>query len=259
MTWPRRSGTNVAAKLVSAMLIYGKQAVTEALQEGRAERVFVAHGVAPGTVRALQTLARREGASLELVPRIQLDQALKTTRHQGIAAELPDLHYADPEAPFRLAEARSEKPLMVLLDGITDPHNYGAVVRSAEVLGAHGVVTEERRSAPLSAVVAKVSAGASSHLPLVQVKNLPRYMEELKRRGVWLYGAAGEAGLRPEQIDWDRPAALAIGSEGAGLRRLVRESCDDLVAIPMRGKIASLNASVAAGVLLYAAVNSRPH
>ncbi len=241
------------------MLIYGKQAVTEALQEGTAERVFAAHGLSPGTVRELQTLARRADADFELVPRIQLDQTLKTTRHQGIAAELPDLEYAPAEAPFQLAESRGEKPLLVLLDGITDPHNYGAVIRSAEVLGAHGVVSEERRSAPLSAVVAKVSAGASSHLPLVQVKNLPRYMSELKNRGVWLYGAAGGATLRPEQLDWDRPAALVIGSEGAGMRRIVRESCDELVAVPMRGKVASLNASVAAGVLLYAALTSRPH
>ena len=240
------------------MLIYGKQAVTEALQEGSAERVFVAHGVQPGTVKQLQTLARRADADFQLVPRTQLDQTLKTTRHQGIAAELPDLSYAEPDAPFRLAEQRGEEPLLVLLDQITDPHNYGAIIRSAEVLGAHGVVTEERRSASLSAVVAKVSAGASSHLPLVQVKNLPRYMDELKERNVWLYGASGEATLRPEQIDWDRPAALVIGSEGTGMRRLVRDKCDDLIAIPMRGKVASLNASVAAGILLYAVVGSRP-
>lgn len=240
------------------MLIYGKNAVIEALQEGSVERVFVAHGVQPGTLKQLQSLARTAGVALELIPRIQLDQSLKTTRHQGIAAELPDLRYAEPDAPFRLARERGEKPLLVLLDGITDPHNYGAIIRSAEVLGAHGVVTEERRSAPLSAVVAKTSAGASSHLPLVQVKNLPRYMDDLKAQGVWLYGAAGDASLRPEEIDWDRPAALLIGSEGTGMRRLVRDKCDDLIALPMRGKIASLNASVAAGILLYTVVGSRP-
>jgi 23S rRNA (guanosine2251-2'-O)-methyltransferase len=239
------------------MLIYGKNAVTEALQEGHAERVFVAHGVQLGTVKQLQLLARKVDAGFELVPRIQLDQTLKTTRHQGIAAELPDLQYAEPDAPFKLAEQRREKPLLVLLDQITDPHNYGAIIRSAEVLGAHGVVTEERRSAPLSAVVAKTSAGASSHLPLVQVKNLPRYMDEIKARGVWLYGASGEATQRPEQIDWDRPAALLIGSEGTGMRRLVRDKCDELIAIPMRGKVASLNASVAAGILLYSVLGSR--
>ncbi len=239
------------------MLIYGKNAVIEALQEGHAERVFVAHGVQPGTVKQLQSLARKADAGFELVPRTQLDQTLKTTRHQGIAAELPDLQYAEPDAPFKLAEKRQEKPLLVLLDQITDPHNYGAIIRSAEVLGAHGVVTEERRSAPLSAVVAKTSAGASSHLPLVQVKNLPRYMDEIKARGVWLYGASGEATQRPEQIDWDRPAALLIGSEGTGMRRLVRDKCDELIAIPMRGKVASLNASVAAGILLYSILGSR--
>lgn len=239
------------------MLIYGKNAVIEALQEGGAERVFVAHGVQPGTVKQLQSLARKADTDFQLVPRTQLDQTLKTTRHQGIAAELPDLQYAEPDAPFKLAEKRQEKPLLVLLDQITDPHNYGAIIRSAEVLGAHGVVTEERRSAPLSAVVAKTSAGASSHLPLVQVKNLPRYMDEIKAKGVWLYGASGEASQRPEQIDWDRPAALVIGSEGTGMRRLVRDKCDELIAIPMRGRVASLNASVAAGILLYTVLGSR--
>jgi 23S rRNA (guanosine2251-2'-O)-methyltransferase len=239
------------------MLIYGKQAVAEALHEGSVVRLLIAHGVQPGTVKQFEALSRRAGVKLERVPRTQLDQALKTTRHQGVVAELPELTYADPEAPFRLAERRGEKPLLVLLDGITDPHNYGAIIRSAEVLGAHGVVTEERRSAPLSAVVAKVSAGASSHLPLVQVKNLPRYMEALKARGVWLYGASGDAAAPPQQLDWKRPAALVIGAEGAGMRRLVRETCDDLVAIPMRGQVASLNASVATGILLYAALCSR--
>jgi 23S rRNA (guanosine2251-2'-O)-methyltransferase len=240
------------------MIIYGKQAVIEALQEGSAERVLVAHGISPGTLKQLQTLARKADADFQLVPRIQLDQALKTTLHQGIAAELPDLTYAEPDAPFKLAEARGEKLLLVLLDQITDPHNYGAIIRSAEVLGAHGVVTEERRSAQLSAVVAKTSAGASTHLPLVQVKNLPRYMDDLKARGVWLYGASGESAQDPKRIDWDRPAALVIGSEGTGMRRLVRDKCDELIAIPMRGKVASLNASVAAGILLYVVVDARP-
>lgn len=239
------------------MLIYGKQAVIEALQEGSVERLFLAQGLQAGTQKDLQSLARKAGVKAEMVPRIDLDQRLKTTRHQGIAAELPDLEYAEPEAPFKLAAERGEKLLVVLLDQITDPHNYGAIIRSAEVLGAHGVITEERRSAPLSAVVAKVSAGASSHLPLVQVKNLPRYMDELKARGVWLYGATGDATMRPEQVDWDRDAALVIGSEGTGMRRLVRDKCDEHIAIPMKGHVASLNASVASGILLYTVVQGR--
>lgn len=239
------------------MIIYGKNAVIEALQEGTVERLFVAQGVQPGTVKRLESLARIQGVPVERVPRIQLDQAVKTTRHQGIAAELPELSYADPEAPFKLAEARDERLLLILLDGVSDPRNYGAIIRSAEVLGAHGVVTEERRAAPLSAVVAKTSAGATAHLPLVQVKNLPRYMEGLKRRNIWLYGATGDAPNLPGDIDWDRDAALVIGSEGTGMRRLVREKCDDLVKIPMKGQIASLNASVAAGILIFSVMQAR--
>jgi 23S rRNA (guanosine2251-2'-O)-methyltransferase len=239
------------------MLIYGKQAVLEALKENQVLRLYLARGLQPGTSRELVKLARARGIPLEEVPRIQLDQQLKTTRHQGIVAELPEVVYAEPAAPQALAEARGERLLLIVLDQITDPHNYGAIIRSAEVLGAHGVVTEERRSAPLSPVVVKVSAGASAHLPLVQVKNLPRYLDELKARGVWLYGASGEVALTPDEVDWDRPAALVIGSEGSGLRRLVRDKCDELIAIPMRGKVASLNASVAAGILVYAVQRSR--
>jgi 23S rRNA (guanosine2251-2'-O)-methyltransferase len=239
------------------MLIYGRQAVIEALKEGQVRRLLLAQGLQPGTVRELTQLARRHEVPLVTLPRIELDRAVKTTRHQGIAAELPELRFAEPDAPLALARQRGEKPFLVLLDQITDPHNYGAIIRSAEALGAHGVVTEARRSAPLSPVVAKVSAGASSHLPLVQVVNLPRYMDELKRQGLWCYGAAGEASSRPEELDWNRPIALVIGSEGMGMRRLVRDKCDELVAIPMRGKIRALNASVAAGILLYAGLGAR--
>ena len=239
------------------MIIYGKNAVIEALQEGTVDRLLLAQGLQPGTVKQLEALAKKQSVPVDHVPRITLDQSLKTTRHQGIAAELPELSYADPEAPFRLAEGRGERLLLVLLDQISDPRNYGAIIRSAEVLGAHGVVTEERRSAPLSAVVAKTSAGASAHLPLVQVKNLPRYMDELKSRNVWLYGASPDAPMGPEEVDWDRAAALVIGSEGTGMRRLVRDKCDELVGLPTRGKVASLNASVAAGILLYEVVRAR--
>lgn len=239
------------------MIIYGKNAVIEALQEGQVEELWIAQGVQPGTIKQLELLARAQQVPIRRIPRIDLDQQLKTTRHQGIAAELPELEFSDPELPFQLAEKRGERVLLVLLDQISDPRNYGAIIRSAEVLGAHGVVTEERRSAPLSAVVAKTAAGATSYLPLVQVKNLPRYIDGLKQRNVWLYGADGEAKATPEQIDWDRDAALVIGSEGTGLRRLVREKCDELIKIPMKGQINSLNASVAAGILIYSVVKGR--
>ena len=239
------------------MVIYGRNAVMEALRGGEVERVLIARGVKPSTIEPLERLAARAGVPLDYVPRIELDQRLKTTHHQGVAAELPELAFSDPERPFELALSRDERLLLILLDQLTDPRNYGAIIRSAEVLGAHGVVTEARRSAPLSAVVAKASAGATSHLPLVQVTNLPRYIAALKERNVWIYGADGAAERVPWDIDWVRDAALVIGSEGTGLRRLVRETCDELVKIPMRGRIGSLNASVAAGILVHEVVRGR--
>ncbi|HEX7003253.1 MAG TPA: 23S rRNA (guanosine(2251)-2'-O)-methyltransferase RlmB [Trueperaceae bacterium] len=234
------------------MLIYGKNAVSEALEQGQAQRVMVALGVRESTVRDIEKLARRAQVPVDRVPRIDLDQALKTTSHQGVVAELPDLDYSAEEAPFELAASRGEKLLLVLLDQVQDPRNYGAIIRSSEVLGAHGVVTEERRSAPLSAVVAKTAAGATAHLPLVQVKNLARFIDDLKSRNVWIYGADAGSRTTPEMIDWDRDAALVMGSEGTGLRRLVREKCDEIVGIPTSGRVSSLNASVAAGIMLYA-------
>jgi 23S rRNA (guanosine2251-2'-O)-methyltransferase len=239
------------------MLIYGKNAVTEALQQGQAERVMVALGLRESTVRELEKLARQAGVPFERVPRINLDQALRTTAHQGVVAELPELRFAQEDEPMALAAQRGERLLLVLLDHVQDPRNYGAIIRSAEVLGAHGVVTEERRSAPLSAVVAKTAAGATAHLPVVQVKNLARYLDELKSSNVWIYGADPESSTTPDQVDWDRDAALVIGSEGSGLRRLVREKCDEMVSIETRGKVGSLNASVAAGILLYAVQQGR--
>lgn len=239
------------------MIIYGRNAVTEALRQGQAVRVLLARGITPAAEREFTTLARRAGVPVEFVARIDLDRAVRTTSHQGVAAELPALGYAEPDAPRRLAESRGEKLLLVLLDQIQDTHNYGAIIRSAEVLGAHGVVTEERRSAPLSPVVAKTSAGAASHLPLVQVKNLPRYMAELAQENVWLYAADAVEGEAPERLDWNRDVAIVMGSEGSGLRRVVRERCDAFVSIPSRGRVDSLNASVAAGILLYACQSAR--
>ena len=229
----------------------------EALRGGEVERLLIARGVKASTIEPLERLAGRSGVPVDHVPRIELDQRLRTTHHQGVAAELPELSYREPETPFDLARSRGERLLLILLDQLTDPRNYGAIIRSAEVLGAHGVVTEARRSAPLSAVVAKASAGATSHLPLVQVTNLPRYIAELKERNVWIYGADGAAERVPWEIDWVRDAALVIGSEGSGLRRLVRETCDELVKVPMRGRIGSLNASVAAGILIHEVVRGR--
>lgn len=241
------------------MLIYGRNAVLEALKQGQTDRVLVAKGVHQKLLAELKREAGRSGADVQEVPRIQLDQALKTTQHQGVAAELPEVATSDLEDALDLAKKRGEHVLLVLLDHLTDPRNVGAIVRSAEAFGAHGVVMEARRSAPLSAVVVKASAGATSLVPIVIVTNLARTIDELKDRGVWVYGAApaADGAVPPRMVDWDRDAALVIGSEGTGMRRLVTERCDELVTIPMAGRIGSLNASVAAGILLYAVTQAR--
>lgn len=235
------------------MWIYGRNPVLEALKEGGATRLLVARGVESWLIAELKKL----DAEYQLVPRIELDQLLRTTHHQGIAAEVEEFAYAEPEAPFRLAKSRAEAPLLVLLDGISDPRNYGAIIRSALALGAHGVITEERRSAPLSPLVLKASAGALRKIPLVRVKNLPRYMEDLKKQNIWIYGAAGGAERDIGELDYNRALALVVGSEGEGLRRLVAEKCDELGRIPIRKEAESLNASVALSIFLYHASLSR--
>jgi len=239
------------------MWIYGRNPVLEALQQGQVTRVVLARGVKESSVMAHRKAARAAGVPIDEVPRIDLDQALGTTHHQGVAAELPELSYGPLDDATHLARQRNQPLLLVLLDQVQDPRNYGAIIRSAEVLGAHGVVTEARRSAPLSAVVAKTAAGAASYLPLIQVANLTNLIRDLKQKGVWIYGAAGEGDAAPNQLDWNRDVALIIGSEGRGIRPVVEKACDATVRIPTQGRIAALNASVAAGILLYAAQNAR--
>ncbi|VCU54025.1 Uncharacterized tRNA/rRNA methyltransferase Rv3579c [Thermus thermophilus] len=231
------------------MWIYGRNPVLEALRAGRARRVLVARGVEGWLLKELERL----GAPYTLVPRIELDTLLRTTHHQGIAAEVEDPTYASLEDALRLAASRKEPPLLVALDGVTDPRNYGAMIRSALALGAHGVVSEERRAAPLSPLALKASAGAALKLPVVKVKNLPRTLKALKEEGLWVYGLDVRGEKAPWELDYARPLVLVVGSEGEGMRRLVRETCDELFRIPIREEAESLNASVALGIALYQA------
>ena len=231
------------------MGIYGRNPVLEALRAGRARRVLVARGVEGWLLKELERL----GAPYTLVPRIELDTLLRTTHHQGIAAEVEDPPYASLEDALRLAASRKEPPLLVALDGVTDPRNYGAMIRSALALGAHGVVSEERRAAPLSPLALKASAGAALKLPVVKVKNLPRTLKALKEEGLWVYGLDVRGEKAPWELDYARPLVLVVGSEGEGMRRLVRETCDELFRIPIREEAESLNASVALGIALYQA------
>ena len=231
------------------MWIYGRNPVLEALRAGRARRVLVARGVEGWLLKELERL----GAPYTLVPRIELDTLLRTTHHQGIAAEVEDPPYASLEDALRLAASRKEPPLLVALDGVTDPRNYGAMIRSALALGAHGVVSEERRAAPLSPLALKASAGAALKLPVVKVQNLPRTLKALKEEGLWVYGLDVRGEKAPWELDYARPLVLVVGSEGEGMRRLVRETCDELFRIPIREEAESLNASVALGIALYQA------
>ena len=238
-------------------LLEGRNALLEALRAGRTvDKLFVARG-GDRTLGRLAAQAKKAGAVVVEVDRRKLDAMSQTGAHQGVVAQLAAQPYASVADILAAARERGEAPLVVVCDELSDPPNLGAVIRTAECAGAHGVVIPKRRSAGLTAVVAKASAGAVSCLPVARVPNIPALLRELKEAGLWIYGAAGEAEATLYQADLRGPAAIVIGSEGDGMGRLVRESCDLLVRIPMAGRISSLNASAAAAVLLYEAVRQR--
>jgi 23S rRNA (guanosine2251-2'-O)-methyltransferase len=236
------------------MIIYGLNPVIEALRAGRVRRLRVGHRADRRLDRALE-IARHTGIPIERVDPAALERASRGGVHQGIVAEIREPR--DYSIAELLAAAAPEAPLIVVLDGIEDPHNVGAVLRTADAAGAHGVVRQARRSAALDGIVAKTSAGALAHVRVATVVNIARSVDELKAAGVWTLGLAGDAPERYDQVDLTLPTAFVLGAEGTGLRRLVRERCDRLVAIPMRGAVESLNVSVAAGVTLFEAVRQR--
>ena len=238
--------------------IEGRNAVSEALKSGRTlDKVFVASGDTDRALARLAALAREAGAAVVQVDRRRLDQMSATGAHQGIIALAAAHGYATVEEMLQRAADRGEAPLLILCDELTDPHNLGAILRSAECAGAHGVIIPKRRSVGLTAVVAKTSAGAVSHLPVARVANLPSLLKQLKKEGLWIFGAAADGPVSLYEADLKGPAAIVIGSEGSGMSRLVAETCDVLVRIPMKGKLNSLNASAAAAILLYEAVRQR--
>ncbi len=239
-------------------IIEGRNAVIEALRAGTAiDKIYLQKGETDKTLGHIASKARSAGAVVVEADRRKLDAMSRTHAHQGVIALCAVREYAGVEDILRLAEDRGEAPLLVICDELSDPHNLGAVIRTAECAGAHGVIIPKRRSAGLTAVVAKTSAGAVSYLPVARVANIPALLKELKERGVWVFGAAAEGSVPLYEADLKGPAAIVIGNEGDGMGRLVRESCDVLVSIPMRGRISSLNASAAAAVLLYEAVRQR--
>lgn len=239
-------------------LIEGRNALTEALKSGRTiDKVYVAEGSTDRSLAHLAAQAKEAGAVVVPVDRRKLDQMSPTGAHQGVIAAVAAHEYASVDDILALAAERGEAPLIVICDELSDPHNLGAILRSAECAGAHGVVIPKRRSVGLTAVVAKTSAGAVEYLPVARVANIANTIRELKERGVWIYGTAADGASGLWRTDLTGPSAIVIGNEGEGMSRLVRESCDVLVSIPMKGRISSLNASAAATVLLYEALRQR--
>ncbi len=236
----------------------GRNALTEALRSGRTiDKVFIAAGETDRGLQRLAAQAKEAGAVVVPVDRRKLDAMSVTHAHQGVICLAAAHEYASIDDILAEAEARGEKPLIVICDELTDPHNLGAIIRSAECAGAHGVIIPKRRSVGLTAVVAKASAGAVEYMKVARVTNITAAIEDLKKRGVWVFGTAAEGSIPMYQADLKDGAAIVIGNEGDGMSQLVRKSCDVMVHIPMKGSISSLNASAAASILLYEAVRQR--
>ena len=239
-------------------IIEGRNAVIEALRVGTAiDKIYLAKGETDKTLGHIASKARDAGIVVVEADRRKLDGMSRTHAHQGVIALAAVREYATVESILAAAAEKGEPPLLVVCDEISDPHNLGAILRTAECAGAHGVIIPKRRSAGLTAVVAKTSAGAVSYIPVARVANIPSLLKELKKQGIWVFGTAMNGSTPLYKADLKGPAAIVIGSEGSGMTRLVSESCDFLVSIPMKGRISSLNASAAAAILLYEAVRQR--
>ena len=239
-------------------LIEGRNAVIEALRAGTAiDKIYLAKGETDKTLGHIASKARAAGVVVVDADKRKLDFMSRTHAHQGVIALASVREYVSVEDILNIARGKGENPLLVVCDEISDPHNLGAIIRTAECAGAHGVIIPKRRSAGLTSIVGKTSAGAVSYVPVARVPNIPALLEQLQKEGVWVFGTAAEGSTTLYQADLKGPAAIVIGSEGEGMTRLVREKCDFLVSIPMKGRISSLNASAAAAILLYEAVRQR--
>lgn len=239
------------------LTIEGRNAVLEAFRSGKTiDKLFVLKGCQDGPVRTIIREAKKHDTILDYVERERLDQLSETKKHQGVIAFAAAYEYAQVEDMLRAAEEKQEDPFLILLDNIEDPHNLGAIIRTANLAGAHGVIIPKRRAAGLTATVAKASAGALNYTPVAKVTNLSQTIKELKERGIW-FVCADMDGETMYRLDLKGPIGLVVGSEGEGVSRLVKENCDFTASIPMAGEIESLNASVATGVLAYEIVRQR--
>lgn len=239
------------------LTIEGRNAILEAFRSGKTiDRLFVLDGCQDGPVRTIVREAKKHDTIVNFVPKERLDSMSETGHHQGVMAYAAAYEYAEVEDILKIAEEKGEPPFLFLLDGIEDPHNLGAIIRTANLAGAHGVIIPKRRAVGLTATVARTSAGALNYTPVAKVTNMAATIEDLKKRGIW-FVCADMGGDSMYRLNLTGPIGLVIGNEGEGVSRLVKEKCDMIASIPMKGDIDSLNASVATGVLAYEIVRQR--
>ena len=239
------------------LTIEGRNAVLEAFRSGKTiDRLFVLDGCQDGPVRTIVREAKKHDTIVNFVPKERLDSMSETGHHQGVMAYAAAYEYAEVEDILKIAEEKGEPPFLFLLDGIEDPHNLGAIIRTANLAGAHGVIIPKRRAVGLTATVARTSAGALNYTPVAKVTNMAATIEDLKKRGIW-FVCADMGGESMYRLNLTGPIGLVIGNEGEGVSRLVKEKCDMIASIPMKGDIDSLNSSVATGVLAYEIVRQR--
>lgn len=240
-----------------SLVIEGRNAVLEALRSGKPiDKLYVLDGCQDGPIRTIVREAKKHDVILQFVTKERLNQLSETGKHQGVIVHAAAYEYAQVEDMLELAKSRGEDPFIFLLDNIEDPHNLGAIIRTANLAGAHGVIIPKRRAAGLTATVARTSAGALNYTPVARVTNLKKTVEDLKKQGLW-FVCADMDGTVMYDLDLKGPIGLVIGNEGEGVSRLMKENCDFVAGIPMKGNIDSLNASVAAGVLAYEIVRQR--
>jgi len=253
----RDMGDRFADNEEDSLIIYGRNAVLEAFRSGKTiDRLYVQEGVADGTLQSILRTAKKTDAVINFVSKDRLNKYAEGDKHQGVVAMAAAYNYADIEDILNAAKEKDEPPFIIVLDDIEDPHNLGAIIRTANQAGAHGVIIPKRHAVGLTATVARTSAGAINYTPVAKVTNISRTIEELKEKGIW-FACADMSGELMYNCNLTGAIGLVIGSEGSGVSRLVKEKCDFVVKIPMFGQIDSLNASVAAGVLSYEIVRQR--
>ncbi|WP_167628833.1 23S rRNA (guanosine(2251)-2'-O)-methyltransferase RlmB [Listeria valentina] len=237
--------------------IGGRNPVLEALRSGREiQQILVAEGSNKGVMQQVVRLAKERKIDVRFVPKVKIDKVAEGA-HQGVAAQVAAYHYYELDDLFKRAEEKGEQPFFIILDELEDPHNLGSIMRTADAVGAHGIIIPKRRSVSLTQTVAKASTGAIEYIPVVRVTNISQTMEELQKRGLWIFGTDASGSSDYRTMDAELALALVIGSEGKGMSRLVREKCDFLIHLPMIGKVTSLNASVAASLLMYEVYRKR--